>query len=272
MPAIIAENDESQWDDQTGIAYHFPKRYAPDLAPGTDVIYYKGKLTDRRFRESRLTDLPHYFGAARIGNIYPDRKSSKGDLFAVIEGYRAFSKPVHIRLDGDYLETILPSRRRNHFRFAVRQIDPSLYQLITSLGHPEEIDVPAFLNLGPGVEDNTQAFESAEEGAPTKRYSTVYERNPRLRRLAILIHGLECQTCGFDFARTYGDYGAGFIHVHHLQPLGAEGAARHVNPKTDLAVLCANCHAIIHRHSNRTLTLAELREMMDESKGLNRQG
>jgi hypothetical protein len=41
---IITENDESQWDDKTGISYHYPNKYVNVLAPGTRVIYYKGKL------------------------------------------------------------------------------------------------------------------------------------------------------------------------------------------------------------------------------------
>ena len=44
MPTVIAENDVSQWDDKTGLEYHFPKRYIPLLRKGTRVIYYKGKM------------------------------------------------------------------------------------------------------------------------------------------------------------------------------------------------------------------------------------
>lgn len=35
MPVVIVENDTSQWDDQTGTVYHFPKRYQKWLAQGT---------------------------------------------------------------------------------------------------------------------------------------------------------------------------------------------------------------------------------------------
>ena len=34
---IITENDVSQWEDQTGVLYHFPKRYEKYLKPG-DVV------------------------------------------------------------------------------------------------------------------------------------------------------------------------------------------------------------------------------------------
>ena len=45
MYTVIVENDESIWSDDTGVLYHFPKRYVNLLSPGTNVIYYKGKLT-----------------------------------------------------------------------------------------------------------------------------------------------------------------------------------------------------------------------------------
>lgn len=55
---IIAENDESQWSDETGTLYHFPGRYLTMLEPGTRVIYYKGKLRDKQYQDKRLSDNP----------------------------------------------------------------------------------------------------------------------------------------------------------------------------------------------------------------------
>lgn len=54
MPAVIAENDLSKWADQTGVLYHFPKRYKEILIQGTEVIYYKGKLKIKAFSALRL--------------------------------------------------------------------------------------------------------------------------------------------------------------------------------------------------------------------------
>jgi predicted HNH restriction endonuclease len=68
MFTIVTENDESEWKDQFGERYHFPKRYATHLQRGTQLLYYKGRMRDRRFAESRLSPEPHYFGAATAGN------------------------------------------------------------------------------------------------------------------------------------------------------------------------------------------------------------
>ena len=83
MHTVITENDISDWSDDTGVLYNFPKRYQRLLEPGTEVIYYKGRIRDKKFSEKRLSADPHYFGTAIIGNVYPDRKSQKGDLFAL---------------------------------------------------------------------------------------------------------------------------------------------------------------------------------------------
>ncbi len=59
---------------------------------------------------------------------------------------------------------------------------------------------------------------------------------------------LRCEVpgCGFDFFEAYGEIGEGFAHVHHLQPLGGRTEPSRTD-LTDLAIVCANCHAMIHR-------------------------
>ncbi|WP_365305597.1 HNH endonuclease [uncultured Thiodictyon sp.] len=52
--------------------------------------------------------------------------------------------------------------------------------------------------------------------------------------------------CNFDFETTYGSVGSRFAHVHHLRPL-SQTTAPMVTTLKDLAVVCANCHAIVHR-------------------------
>lgn len=69
-----------------------------------------------------------------------------------------------------------------------------------------------------------------------------------------------CEVCGFDFSTTYGSLGDGFCEVHHLVPLSA--ASESVTTTLDaLAVLCSNCHRIIHR-STPMLSVAELAKVV----------
>ncbi len=56
----------------------------------------------------------------------------------------------------------------------------------------------------------------------------------------------EVPGCGFDFQKTYGSIGRGYAQVHHLKPLADRTEASETK-LTDLAIVCANCHAMIHR-------------------------
>ncbi|MGS0756106.1 HNH endonuclease [Roseateles sp. GG27B] len=48
------------------------------------------------------------------------------------------------------------------------------------------------------------------------------------------------------------------MEVHHLNPISEQSGPAAVNPRTDLIVLCSNCHSIVHRNRPKPLTLAEL--------------
>jgi predicted HNH restriction endonuclease len=59
---------------------------------------------------------------------------------------------------------------------------------------------------------------------------------------------LKCEVpgCGFDFEAVYGELGRDYAQVHHLNPLGDRTTPSQTK-LADLAVVCANCHAMIHR-------------------------
>ncbi len=105
-----------------------------------------------------------------------------------------------------------------------------------------------------------------EEGASHPVYGRRYERSAANRREAIRIHGLSCNICGFNFARTYGIRGADYIEVHHLEPLSVQTQVQLVDPHTDLVTICANCHRMIHRDPNAVLSVADLRQIITNLK------
>jgi len=78
------------------------------------------------------------------------------------------------------------------------------------------------------------------------------ERNPNAARAAKKHHGISCQACTFEFEERYGDIGRGFIEAHHLKPIGSlnEGEVVSYDIATDFAVLCSNCHRMIHKSSD----------------------
>ena len=56
---------------------------------------------------------------------------------------------------------------------------------------------------------------------------------------------LACEVCGFDFHAVYGERGAGFAECHHRVALATTGET--TTRLGDLALVCANCHRMIHR-------------------------
>ena len=97
------------------------------------------------------------------------------------------------------------------------------------------------------------------EGGKRVFISVRPERDPTLRNNALAIHGFDCMSCGFNFEEYYGEIGKGFIEVHHVVPLAKAGETE-TNPETDLVVLCANCHRMVHRQRGFCLSLQEIRK------------
>lgn len=104
------------------------------------------------------------------------------------------------------------------------------------------------------------------------------ERNRRavvmkLAEVKATTGGLACEVCTFDFEQRYGELGLGFAECHHLLPLSEIGEQE--TQLSDLAVVCANCHRMLHRrkHKGALPTLEELRRLLenrwsaDESEG-----
>lgn len=119
---------------------------------------------------------------------------------------------------------------------------------------------PASVKAGPPIEiawafdDNSDHIAEELPGLPgviegAKKQITVnaYERDASAKPRCIAKWGTQCACCGFDFGAVYGEWGDGFIHVHHVRPLHTIGEAYVLNPEEDLRPVCPNCHAMLHR-------------------------
>ncbi len=102
------------------------------------------------------------------------------------------------------------------------------------------------------------------EGQQHERYTSYYERVPRLRAKAIAIHGTKCIVCKFDFEQTYGIHGKGFIEVHHVTPVSELGGNTKVDPGTDMVTICSNCHRMIHHKRGAVLSIEQLSQMITD--------
>jgi len=104
-----------------------------------------------------------------------------------------------------------------------------------------------------------------EEGKRILRKHYARERNQKIvaaakqKRLAEKGE-LRCDICGFSFKEKYGDRGEGFIEAHHMKPVSEmkEGEKTSI---ADIALICSNCHRIIHR-KNDNLELKDIKDMI----------
>ena len=115
-----------------------------------------------------------------------------------------------------------------------------------------------------GGEDEPE-IEQAEEGRVLTRVHRSRERSRKLveskKKVALKQHGrLFCEACGFDFSIRYGSAGEGLIDVHHTKPVHTLLPGE-VTKLEDLALLCANCHRVIHA-TRRWLSIDQLRGLI----------
>lgn len=110
------------------------------------------------------------------------------------------------------------------------------------------IDEIPIISIDPELEDFT-------EGEQRRRFVLHRKREAKLRKLKLAEHAqanggrLRCEVpnCGFDFAARYGSLGEDYAQVHHKTPLSKAPSEGIKVKLEELAVVCANCHAMIHR-------------------------
>jgi predicted restriction endonuclease len=146
--------------------------------------------------------------------------------------------------------------------------NPDYYDIIKQIFHWLKIRVRVKSQLEAGyriaTSDQTESpvdsidAKTRTEGGEQLIVSVRVERDAKLRKQAIIFHGTKCMACGFDFKAMYGIWGEHYIEVHHAIPL-SDYLIRETNLETDLIVVCSNCHSMIHRKRNITLSITELK-------------
>jgi 5-methylcytosine-specific restriction enzyme A len=177
---------------------------------------------------------------ADFSGLLPDDKielGSKSELPADYVAGHALGKTYHLEK--------LPSEAhlRSDLRTIVRAYRALSYRGGTDADVETKIDIVDEFGVSPKI--------SIVE---TRKYAfhRKVERNRTAAKQAKKFHGLRCQACDLDFEERYGAIGKGFIEAHHLKPIASleEGVAVTYDVAADFAVLCANCHRMIHKSDN----------------------
>jgi hypothetical protein len=105
---------------------------------------------------------------------------------------------------------------------------------------------------------------SALEGEPIEHRSYRRKRDQRLRRAALDASNGVCAVCDVDYSKVLNGKGARVLQAHHKRQLSQSDKPK-LNTPADLAVVCANCHALIHMNPKKALTITSLRLMLRRS-------
>jgi hypothetical protein len=203
------------------------------------------KATLNRDKAARLNET-WGVGAAQV------RYSDDGHWYATLERFPAALFDAHGYV---VFETEEEYRSSPHLRIG-KQI---------SVPRPGIAGVPGYVRIADAdtmplldVDIHTSA---ATEGRRRLVLHLQRERNHTVvRNKRKQATSLDCEVCGFSFTRTYGQADIDYCEVHHLLPLSeVEDTTR--TRMEDLAILCANCHRVIHLH-NPPYTLQQVRSML----------
>ena len=125
------------------------------------------------------------------------------------------------------------------------------------------------LNIEREFASNSEMTGEFPEGKLVERTHKARERNNQVISLAKdnfkKSHGrLYCQICEFDFEKNYGEIGKDFIEGHHTIAV-CDMTPEHKTKIEDIAMLCANCHRMIHK-KRPWLTMNDLTELLKTKK------
>lgn len=188
-----------------------------------------------------------------IKEFYPDYKSNQ----AVIKSSEG---SIHV---------FARERRREKYRYEGQfsldnlvEDETGMYFILKSFTHEEgeEELLFSFTRINEEV--------STIEGRKVYKTHAVRERDPHIIKKAIqrakqLRGKLECEVCGFNFEEVYGQRGEGFIEGHHIKPLSEKDDHGSITRIEDIALVCSNCHRMIHR-SYPWLSIEELKDMISK--------
>lgn len=104
----------------------------------------------------------------------------------------------------------------------------------------------------------------AREGETVEQRTYVRERDRRLRNEVMNQSKGFCEGCGTDYSKKLDGKAIRVLQVHHKKQLGWSDKPR-LTKTSDLAVLCANCHLLIHIDPKKPITVKSLRNWIKKS-------
>lgn len=128
--------------------------------------------------------------------------------------------------------------------------------LVTTAKDGEPLDLDLDLDLE--IDIDASGFEGSGDLTSHLRRERDRALVEAKKQQVLSQHGrLVCEVCTFDFSAFYGEFGKGYCEVHLTIPLASLDHCR-VTKLDDSAIVCSNCHRVLHRNSPMP-SISELR-------------
>ena len=248
--AAICNPDRYRFDDEYAVheesTWTLPRG---DVRAGDGLIVWMAAGKKKRTRGivaigTVLTDPEHLATPPDLRDYWVDGSGTTVSKQAWVRYERLAGLPL--LLGGQHDELLLELRVSRSQGSGPFQVTTDQWnRLLEIIGQPERLNHTALQ-----LDFDTSPF-SDHEG---KRRLVLHYRIERSRQLvdrktkqALQQTGsLACECCGFDFGETYGPGGDGFCEAHHIHPLHTL-TQESISTLDDLAIVCANCHRMLHR-------------------------
>lgn len=154
------------------------------------------------------------------------------------------------------------------------RITPDALQVVVRAGRDRDwpVWVHNVLRIQKRRRSESEAVDiTAVEGFAKEIRTMARGRNSRLRDLALEKSGGVCEVCERDFSRILGGAGTRALHVHHNKQLALFSAPR-VTSISELSVVCATCHALIHSSPKHAMSVSQLQRKLRKEDFLGKSG
>jgi hypothetical protein len=107
------------------------------------------------------------------------------------------------------------------------------------------------------------AHEEVIEGIKREVVILLAPRNKKLCDQVFDAAKGVCEACETDFSKVLGGKGVHVLHVHHRKQRALQDVPV-VTKQEDLAVVCANCHMLLHVDPKEAQPVEKLRQMLKD--------
>lgn len=154
-------------------------------------------------------------------------------------------------------------QREVKWEITAPEVDNPTNQNIVTVKPLTDSDVQAieiqYTRTAPAV--SRPATDSDIEGLRYEIVTMTTRRSRRLRDAAFENANGVCAVCERDFSKLLRGRGVRVLQVHHTRMISKRNAES-VTKLSDLVVVCANCHLLLHLDPKAPMTVSQLRKML----------